>query len=166
MCFGLMFINLISSNHQKVISQKDQLKGTGGQSTKVWRFVTWLIRYSLPQQELVNSLLFPHALYNQAVKVDKESAAKATGNPTNRQRQKPEWKSIQCWNTASAPLHVFWDSLTRSQTMRIHLFLSILVFWHQTNQHVISSNKNSPFRISTGIWMWRGVAEWELRSPD
>lgn len=42
-------------------------------------------RYSLPQQELVNSLLFPHALYNQPVQVDKQSAAKTTGNPADRQ---------------------------------------------------------------------------------
>lgn len=48
--------------------------------------VTSGIRYSLPQQELVNSLLLPHALYDQPVQVDKQSTTKTTGNPTDRQR--------------------------------------------------------------------------------
>lgn len=39
------------------------------------------LRYSLPQQELVDGLLFPHALHNQPVQINKQSATKTTGDP-------------------------------------------------------------------------------------
>lgn len=39
------------------------------------------LRYSLSQQELVDGLLFPHALHNQPVQIDKQSATKTTGDP-------------------------------------------------------------------------------------
>lgn len=39
------------------------------------------LRYSLPQQELVDGLLLPHALHNKPVEINKESATKTTGDP-------------------------------------------------------------------------------------
>jgi len=48
------------------------------------------VRYSLPQQELVNNLLFPHAFHNQPVQIDKQSATKTTSDPANRHTQ-PVW---------------------------------------------------------------------------
>lgn len=41
------------------------------------------VRYLLPQQELVNCLLLPHALDYQPVQVDKQSSPKTTRNPTH-----------------------------------------------------------------------------------
>lgn len=42
------------------------------------------LRYSLPQQELVDGLLFPHALHNQPVQINKQSATKTTGDPAGQ----------------------------------------------------------------------------------
>lgn len=47
------------------------------------------IRYSLPQQEFVDSFLFPHALHDQTVQVDKQSAAKTTRDSTDRTEMSP-----------------------------------------------------------------------------
>lgn len=48
--------------------------------------VTQSIRYSLPQQELVDGLLFPHALHDQTVQVDEQSAAKTTSDSTDKDK--------------------------------------------------------------------------------
>lgn len=39
------------------------------------------LRYSLPEQELVDGLLFPHALHDQPVQIDKQSATETAGDP-------------------------------------------------------------------------------------
>lgn len=62
--------------------------------------ITQSIRYSLPQQELVDGLLFPHALHDQTVQVDEQSAAKATGDSADTDKDavcllKEELGSIQ-----------------------------------------------------------------------
>lgn len=41
---------------------------------------------SLPQQELVDGLLFPHALHDQTVQVDEQSAAKTTSDSTDKDK--------------------------------------------------------------------------------
>lgn len=46
------------------------------------------VRYLLPQQELVNCLLLPHALDYQPVQVDKQSSPKTTRNPTHTHTQR------------------------------------------------------------------------------
>lgn len=47
---------------------------------------TQSIRHSLPQQELVDGLLLPHALHDQTVQVDEQSAAKSTGDSTDKDK--------------------------------------------------------------------------------
>lgn len=42
------------------------------------------LRHSLPQQVLVDGLLLPHALHNQPVQINKQSAAKTTGDPAGQ----------------------------------------------------------------------------------
>lgn len=116
------------------------------------------LRYSLPQQELVDRLLFPHALHNQPIQVNKQSAAKTTGDPAHRQRHglsdfffsyffllkakqenilgenkisKLEKETCCRWNMLlPSGLH-FWGSLMESQTLLTNLISSVYVCWHQ-----------------------------------
>lgn len=45
------------------------------------------ITYSLSQQEFVDCFLFPHALHNQTVQVDKQSTAKTTSDSTDKDKE-------------------------------------------------------------------------------
>lgn len=117
------------------------------------------IRDSLPQQELVDRLLFPHALHNQPVQVDKQSTTKTTGNPTHRQSHgllgllkvkhksilgdkttsHPNNESFCCRNTSLLCQSLFWGCPMGNQPVFIYFTSSLEicfqgVTWNQTNQ--------------------------------
>lgn len=123
-------------------------------------FLSSALRHSLPQQELVDRLLFPHALHNQPIQVNEQSAAKTTGDPAHKDtvcqifyffiffllKAKQERilgenkisnleKETHCrWNMLLPSGLLFWGSLMESQTLLTNLISSLYVCWHQTNQ--------------------------------
>lgn len=60
-----------------VITRVSKMSNQGG----VKLLLSSGLRYSLPQQELVDGLLLPHALHNQPVQINKQSATETTGDP-------------------------------------------------------------------------------------
>lgn len=115
-------------------------------------------RYSLPQQELVDSLLFPHALHNQPVQVDKQSTPKTTGNPTHRQSHgllgllKVKHKSILGENKISHPIKILllpkyiitvsvtFLRLFDGKPTSVHLFS--FLYWNMFSRGYMESNKS------------------------
>lgn len=64
------------------------------------------LRYSLPQQELVDGLLFPHALHNQPVQINKQSATKTTGDPAGHTKTRSVSAAFLGGNKTSNPEQV------------------------------------------------------------